>query len=593
MWDLIVFSSSHKVQHSTDPGMMASSRHSCSSTTLGVLLLHLIIAIITDTTTTMIDGVYSTSTNAATATSSLSFLSRKRLFGGMKRRPPPLQLHDDEYYTTAHHADAAATDNEEYNNHHHLHGVVVVEERPKQEEEEEYITNFYTRVRAKRRAMLNQDDTSSLPSFTSSSELLQYGSSSTIDEEKECDTTHNTAARSIRGGSSFWRNTRHQDTLVDADYYEEDSDEEEEEEDETVHHHHQQQQQHDHFLNHHCNGLLRVPCSIVINSESSIETASSLLDSPPSPAAVTAVSAYVDTGATVTVISAAAAKRAGIYHLMDSRYAGRATGVGHCRVLGRIPAHHVSFLLGGSVEKEIDDHHVKKNPRSVRGGGLNRYQSIDKKKCSSNNNNNSNGLVQMNGPALTVIEGSVTKGVDVLLGLDVLQDWEAVIRMSGPIQTITVREKTKTKSTRFNGDEISNTVVIPFATSTTNDGSSRRTSGHGMNKYSGGVYIARDDSEFFTHDHRLRCSNNDNNNGIEYDSDDNDDPYFSPTSTDIESDLDLLDKLGHEFPNQHVRTNPINNKQRNKVDDDIVNDDRDYYLHDDDDDEEKIDMSGL
>ena len=592
MWDLIVFSSSHKVQHSTDPGMMASSRHSCSSTTLGVLLLHLIIAIITDTTTTMIDGVYSTSTNAATATSSLSFLSRKRLFGGMKRRPPPLQLHDDEYYTTAHHADAAATDNEEYNNHHHLHGVVVVEERPKQEEEEEYITNFYTRVRAKRRAMLNQDDTSSLPSFTSSSELLQYGSSSTIDEEKECDTTHNTAARSIRGGSSFWRNTRHQDTLVDADYYEEDSDDEEEEEDETVHHH-QQQQQHDHFLNHHCNGLLRVPCSIVINSESSIETASSLLDSPPSPAAVTAVSAYVDTGATVTVISAAAAKRAGIYHLMDSRYAGRATGVGHCRVLGRIPAHHVSFLLGGSVEKEIDDHHVKKNPRSVRGGGLNRYQSIDKKKCSSNNNNNSNGLVQMNGPALTVIEGSVTKGVDVLLGLDVLQDWEAVIRMSGPIQTITVREKTKTKSTRFNGDEISNTVVIPFATSTTNDGSSRRTSGHGMNKYSGGVYIARDDSEFFTHDHRLRCSNNDNNNGIEYDSDDNDDPYFSPTSTDIESDLDLLDKLGHEFPNQHVRTNPINNKQRNKVDDDIVNDDRDYYLHDDDDDEEKIDMSGL
>ena len=569
---------------------MASSRHSSSSTTLGVLLLHLIIAIITDTTTTMIDGVYSTSTNAATATSSLSFLSGKRLFGGMKRRPP-LRLRDDEY-TTAHHADAATTNNDEYNDHHHLHGVVI-EERPKQEEEEEYITNFYTRVRAKRRAMLNQDDTSSLPSSTSSSELSQYGSSSsTIDEEKECDTTHNTAARSIRGGSSFWRNTRHQDTLADADYYEVDSDDDEEEEDEMVHHplhHHHQQQQHDHFLNHHCNGLLRVPCSIVINSESSIETTSSLLDSPPSPAAVTAVSAYVDTGATVTVISAAAAKRAGIYHLMDSRYAGRATGVGHCRVLGRIPAHHVSFLLGGSVEKEID-YRVRKNPRSVRGGGLNHCQSIDKKKC-RRSSNNSNGLVQMDGPALTVIEGTVTKGVDVLLGLDVLQDWEAVIRMSGPIQTITVREKTK--STRFNGDEISNTVVIPFATPTTYDGSSRRTSGHGMNRYSGGVYIARDNNELLTHDHRLRYSNNDNNNGIEYDSDDNDDPYFSPTSTDIESDLDLLDKLGHEFPHQHVRTNPINNKLRNKVDDDIVNDDRDYYLHDDDDDEEKIDMSGL
>jgi hypothetical protein len=35
----------------------------------------------------------------------------------------------------------------------------------------------------------------------------------------------------------------------------------------------------------------------------------------------------------------------------------------------------------------------------------------------------------------------------------------------------------------------------------------------------------------------------------EYDEDtDYDDLFFSPTSTDIESDLDLLDKSGHEFP---------------------------------------------
>ena len=55
---------------------------------------------------------------------------------------------------------------------------------------------------------------------------------------------------------------------------------------------------------------------------------------------------YVDTGAQVTIISASAAKRAGIYHLIDRRYAGRATGVGQCRILGRIPARHVYFLLG-------------------------------------------------------------------------------------------------------------------------------------------------------------------------------------------------------------------------------------------------------
>jgi hypothetical protein len=202
----------------------------------------------------------------------------------------------------------------------------------------------------------------------------------------------------------------------------------------------------------------------------------------------------------------------------------------------------------------------------------------------------------MDGPALTVIEGTVTKGVDVLLGLDILQDWDAEIRIGGPIQTMTVREKKKKKKT----------VVIPLATSTMNDSSSsRRTSEHGMNRYSGGIgSIARDNNEIMsTHDHRRRHYSNDNNKGIEYDSNDNDvedddDPYFSPTLTDIESDLDLLDKLGHEVPyHQNVRkiTSINNNKQRNTVDDDIVNDDQDYYLHDDDDEEEeeKIDMSGL
>ena len=58
------------------------------------------------------------------------------------------------------------------------------------------------------------------------------------------------------------------------------------------------------------------------------------------------MAAYVDTGAQVTVISAAAAKRVGIYHLIDRRYTGRATGVGHCKVLGRIPAQNVYFMLG-------------------------------------------------------------------------------------------------------------------------------------------------------------------------------------------------------------------------------------------------------
>ena len=73
-------------------------------------------------------------------------------------------------------------------------------------------------------------------------------------------------------------------------------------------------------------------------------------------------------------------------------------------------------------------------------------------------------MVQMDGPALTVLEGTVTQGVDVLLGLDVLQDWEAEIRM-GPKKSITVKKR-RNKSGRgyYGGGGDASLVVIPFAT---------------------------------------------------------------------------------------------------------------------------------
>ena len=78
---------------------------------------------------------------------------------------------------------------------------------------------------------------------------------------------------------------------------------------------------------------------------------------------------------------------------MDRRYAGRATGVGSCRILGRIPAGCVQFVLG--------------------------------------HNDDEGEVIEMNGLALIVLEGTVTQGVDMLVGLDVLQDWEATIRIGG------------------------------------------------------------------------------------------------------------------------------------------------------------------
>ena len=142
---------------------------------------------------------------------------------------------------------------------------------------------------------------------------------------------------------------------------------------------------------------------------------------------------YVDTGAQVTIISASAAKRAGIYHLIDRRYAGRATGVGQCRILGRIPARHVYFLLGGGEGHCDDEDWLEEG--YPRGGNQDEAST------------NGRG-VQMDGPALTVLEGTVTQGVDILLGLDVLQDWDAEIRM-GKQKSITVHKGHEQFSWRF------------------------------------------------------------------------------------------------------------------------------------------------
>ena len=260
---------------------------------------------------------------------------------------------------------------------------------------------------------------------------------------------------------------------------------------------------------------------------------------------------YVDTGAQVTIISASAAKRAGIYHLMDRRYAGRATGVGQCRILGRIPARHVYFLLGEGCQEEgvVQDY-------DYRGGGQ-----------------DDESRVQMDGPALTVLEGTVTQGVDILLGLDVLQDWDAEIRM-GKQKSITVHKRGRSG------------VIIPFASSSTTAASNRR---HRSSD-------TRHSHSRPTHRRRRQI-----NSVEEYYPEDQDDYILTSSASDIESDLDLLDQSGHEFPSEDIyissRSSHISNK---KIDDDVSDDENDNYLQyvdeeegDGVDEEEEIDMVGL
>lgn len=126
-----------------------------------------------------------------------------------------------------------------------------------------------------------------------------------------------------------------------------------------------------------------------------------------------------------------AVKKAGLAHLIDTRYAGRAVGVAgvSCRVLGRIPARTVSLVLGSS------------------------------------------GAVVDRSPSICVLEegigeGNNGDGVELLLGLDAMEDWSAGICLRD--RTLTIRCSSSGSSrmaTRNSGSSAHSEVddlVIPF-----------------------------------------------------------------------------------------------------------------------------------
>lgn len=59
------------------------------------------------------------------------------------------------------------------------------------------------------------------------------------------------------------------------------------------------------------------------------------------------IQAFVDSGAQSTIISKDCATRCNIIHLLDTRFAGMAVGVGSSKILGRV--HLADLEVGGVV----------------------------------------------------------------------------------------------------------------------------------------------------------------------------------------------------------------------------------------------------
>jgi hypothetical protein len=142
--------------------------------------------------------------------------------------------------------------------------------------------------------------------------------------------------------------------------------------------------------------LLQIPCGLALTREGMgnlsnarlLSSSASSFSKQHHTEPQRTVQAFLDTGAQRTVMSwEAAAKLGFLLPHLDRRYAGRATGVGSCAVVGRIPAGVCQLHLGG-------------------------------------------GMVTVPSPAILVIESTETDDhVDFLIGLDFLRDHEAIIDM--------------------------------------------------------------------------------------------------------------------------------------------------------------------
>ncbi len=263
----------------------------------------------------------------------------------------------------------------------------------------------------------------------------------------------------------------------------------------------------------------------------------------------------LDTGAQATFLSVSAARRAGILHLMDTRYAGHAKGVGGIptQVLGRIPANTLKLSFQDGLFQVSPSILILSSP-------------------SDNEDDNT---------------------IDLLLGMDLLLEWKAQICLQ-KMQLIIVPPNS------LNGN--SNMMIrIPFINNQEQSISRKN------NKP---AFVNHSKSKAFHRSHHM-------DEEIDPKQDVHDQQQQSQSESDLESDLDWLDNYKKSEPksqNQQtehfspptnedeydataIRCNNIvhdrmdidNNEQHNILQED--DDDSDDW--DDGDDEELFDLSGI
>ena len=148
------------------------------------------------------------------------------------------------------------------------------------------------------------------------------------------------------------------------------------------------------------------------------------------------LSAFIDTGAQVTVMPLSTARRLRLIPFIDRRYAGQATGVGTVRIIGRIPNLTILFELSPSYSHSWDHDDVDNHKQERKNHRKNKERlRYERRVVKITRDVTVLGIEEQRGNS-----NSGTKNVDLLIGLDILKELDACVDLKTNCLRVTVRQ---------------------------------------------------------------------------------------------------------------------------------------------------------